>query len=203
MGVPAVFVVVAEESARNEDVVLVDLDKSNNWLFPEDVDAASTLLVSSSSSSLLAARDISSSSSSAKFSAVSLLEVMAPWETVEEAEAAANASMAAAMSGEDVTTEAALLQPAANWLNGPGREAAAEGPIMSLTVGKDAKEDDEAEATDGSMVVSMDGSRLRVESNDELVEVADDEDVEDASFEEEESLALESTVDTSAFEEDA
>ena len=58
--------------------------------------------------------------------------------------------------------------------------------MMSLTVGSDANDDEEADVAVGSMVVSMDGSRLRAPSKDV------DPDVEE-SFDAE-SFALESTI---------
>ena len=65
---------------------------------------------------------------------------------------------------------------------------------MSLTVGKDANEDEEAEAEEGSMVVSMDGSLPReAPAND------DPADVVQASLELD-SSALESTNEPSATE---
>ena len=111
---------------------------------------------------------------------------MTPGERDEVAAAAwVMASMAAAINGEDVTTVAALLHPAANWLKGPG--GVAEGPMMSLTAGREAKEEEEGlEAAEGS-IVSMEGSRRR-----EASKVVD---VEQASFTIEFSwVALESTT---------
>ena len=121
-------------------------------------------------------------------------EEIVPEETdVEVAAAAAIASMAAAMSGEDVTTVAALLHPAANWLNGPG--GVADGPMMSLTAGNDANEDEEADAAEGS-IVSMEGSRRRVvASNDEEDDVGPEHEEEASFVPPLVSLALESTTD--------
>ena len=106
--------VAAEESAKKDAAVLVDLDKSNSWLEPpaSDVDAAPLFTLP-----LLLVKppfSLPSPPAAVVVSAASLLDVIAPGETEEEAEAAASASMAAAMSGEEVTTLAAVPQPAAN-----------------------------------------------------------------------------------------